>query len=166
MNRTRRGPVSGDAMATLAVCIAASALAALGLARWSDGAHRYETPTWDTARFVELAPATGETREQWIVAVNLRCPHCKEHLRSLAHQIERRERPPSLAALIVDQRTRPRRTDLDVQLTGGAWWDSAQVWRDSWGRRIYDETFRFDAVGRLLSATPVGTLPDSISSRK
>jgi len=39
------------------------------------------------------------------------------------------------------------------------------VWRDKWGCRMYGETFRFDTRGRLLSATPVGTVPDSTGSR-
>jgi hypothetical protein len=165
MTSRRRDGTGADAVATLALLIAGSALAALGLAWWSDGAHRYEAPEWDAARFVELAPATGGSGERWVVAVNLRCPHCRQHLRSLAQRIARRQHPPRLAALIVDQNARPRHADLGVPLAGGAWWDSAQVWREAWGRRVYGETFRFDGRGRLLSATPVGTLPDSSRSR-
>jgi hypothetical protein len=99
------------------------------------------------------------------VAVNLRCPHCRAHLRLLARRVAGRERPPALGVIVVDQRVRPTRLDLGVPLAAGAWWDSAQVWRERWGRRVYGETFRFDARGRLLSATPAGTLPDSTGSR-
>jgi hypothetical protein len=103
--------------------------------------------------------------ERWLVAVNLRCPHCKVHLRALARRIAPRARPPALGVIIVDQPARPARLDLGVPLAAGAWWDSAQVWRDAWGRRVYGETFRFDARGRLISATPAGMPPDSTGPR-
>jgi hypothetical protein len=152
-------------VSALLLAIAAAAVGALGIAWWRDGTQRYERPTWSAQRFVQLSPATATNRERWLVAVNLRCAHCKAHLRSLARRIAARARPPALGVIVVDQHARPGRLDLDVPLTGGAWWDSAQVWRDGWGRRIYGETFRFDARGRLLSATPAGTLPDSTGSR-
>jgi hypothetical protein len=152
-------------MAMLGLAITAAALGALGLAWWRDGAQRYERPAWPAQRFVQLAPVTATDRERWLVAVNLRCAHCKAHLRALARRIAARARPPALGVIIVDQHGRPGRLDLGVPLPGGAWWDSAQVWRDQWGCRVYGETFRFDARGRLLSATPAGTLPDSTSSR-
>lgn len=142
-----------------------AAVLALGLAWWRDGARRFEAPAWEPARFVRLEPATDAGRERWLVAVNLRCPHCQAHLRALAARIALRSRPPALGVILVDQPTRPASLDLGVPLAAGAWWDSARVWRESWGRRIYGETFRFDARGRLLSATPAGTVPDSTSSR-
>src|SRR5262249_20131606 len=125
----------------------------------------YETPAWDARRFVELTPARGEPAERWLVAVNLRCPHCSSHLRSLGAALARRGHAPPLAALVVDQPQRPRDLDLGVPLAGGGWWDSARVWRESWGRRVYGETFRFEAHGRLLSATPAGVIPDGFGSR-
>ena len=155
----------GERVAMLALLLSAAALLALGLAWWRDGAREYQAPVWQPARFVELAPATTIGGERWLVAVNLRCPHCQAHLRALARRIASRARPPALGAIIVDQRARPARIDLGVPLAAGAWWDSAQVWREAWGRRVYGETFRFDARGRLLSATPAGTLPDSTGSR-
>jgi len=30
---------------------------------------------------------------------------------------------------------------------------------------VYGETFRFDGLGRMLSATPAGVVPDSSGSR-
>ena len=158
-------PTRGERAAMLGLVVAAAALLALGLAWWRDGARHYETPVWKASRFVQLAPVTATDRERWLVAVNLRCPHCQAHLRALARRIAPRARPPALGVIVVDQRVRPARLDLGVPLTAGAWWDSAQVWRESWGRRVYGETFRFDARGRLLSATPAGTLPDSNGSR-
>ena len=154
-----------ERFATLALALMAAALLALGLAWWRDGAREFQTPAWEPARFVELEPATSGSGERWLVAVNLRCPHCQAHLCALARSIASRPQPPALGAIIVDQRSRPARIDLGVPLAAGAWWDSSQVWRDAWGRRVYGETFRFDARGRLLSATPAGTLPDSTGSR-
>ena len=154
-----------DRLPLLALAVAAVALAALGLAWWRDAGHRYERPAWTPSRFVQLAPAAGDARERWLVAVNLRCPHCRAHLHALAQRLAVRERPPALGVLLVDETRRPETLDLGVPLPAGAWWDSAQVWRDAWGRRVYGETFRFDPRGRLLSATPAGVLPDSTGSR-
>ena len=165
MSAWKPRPAPGERAAAVGVAIAAAALLALGLAWWRDAAHRYERPAWTASRFVQLAPATSGGDERWLVAVNLRCPHCQAHLRELARRIAPRARPPALGVIVVDQRARPARLDLGVPLAAGAWWDSAQVWREAWGRRVYGETFRFDARGRLLSATPAGTLPDSTGSR-
>jgi len=156
----------GDRLGALGLLLALAVLGAVGLAWWRDRSRAFQPPAWDADRFVALAPPTApEANERWVVAVNLRCPHCQAHLRALARRIAPRARPPSLAALVVDERTRPARDDLGVPLRGGVWWDSAQVWRDAWGRRVYGETFRFDAQGRLLSATPAGVVPDSAGSR-
>ena len=150
----------------LALLFAAGVLAALGLAWWGDHMRAFERPGWGRERFVALSPECSLAGgERWVVAVNLRCPHCRAHLTSLARRIGGRPRPPALSALIVDQPTRPARADLGTPLAGGVWWDSAQVWREGWGRRAYGETFRFDERGRLLSATPAGVLPDSESLR-
>ena len=146
----------------LALVFAVAIVAALGLAWWRDRARTYEQPRWDAAQFVMVAPeSTRAEGQRWVVAVNLACPHCQQHLREIARRIEPRRTPPALAALIVDQRERPDSLDLGVRLAGGAWWDSSQVWREAWGRRAYGETFRFDASGSLLSSTPVGVVPDS-----
>ena len=149
----------------LGMALVAAALLALGLAWWRDAARSYERPVWKASRFVQLEPATEADRERWLVAVNLRCPHCQAHLRALERRIASRSSQPALGVILVDQPARPKRVDLGVPLTAGVWWDSAQVWRGAWGRRIYGETFRFDRRGRLLSATPAGTVPDSTSSR-
>jgi hypothetical protein len=146
----------------IALLLALAVLTATGLAWWRDRMRTFPAPRWDASRFVALAAGSPhKSGERWIVAVSLACPHCQEHLRALASRIESRPRPPALAALLVDQPERPAAFDLGVPLTGGAWWDSARVWREEWGRRAYGETFRFGAHGELLSATPAGVVPDS-----
>ena len=150
----------------LALVLALSVFAALGLAWWRDRARHFETPRFDAARFVSLSPAEPLAgRERWLVAVNLDCPHCQAHLRALAARTASRAHPPALAVLVVDQAVRPLALQLGVPLAGGAWWDRLQIWRESWGRRVYGETFRFDELGRMLSATPAGVVPDSSGSR-
>jgi hypothetical protein len=150
----------------IALGLALALFAALGLAWWRDRAQHYETPRFEPTRFVALSPAEPLAgRERWLVAVNLDCPHCQAHLRALATRIAARAHPPALAALVVDQASRPAELRLGVQLAGGAWWDRAQVWREVWGHRVYGETFRFDSLGRLLSSTPAGVVPDSSGSR-
>ena len=155
-------PTGMQKLNLFALLLALAVLTATGLAWWRDRAHRFETPRWEAARFV---PLTGEIpiegRERWMVAVNLTCSHCQEHLRAVAARTAARAHPPSLGALIVDQPTRPTAFDLQVALPAGAWWDSANVWREAWGRRAYGETFRFGANGELLSSTSAGVVPDS-----
>ena len=146
----------------LALVIAAAVLLATGIAWWRDRVRTFETPRWEPARFVALAPADPPIeRERWVVAVSLACPHCQAHLRALATRTAARARPPALAALIVDQPQRPASVTLGLPLPGGVWWDSTQVWREAWGRRAYGETFRFGERGELLSSTPAGVVPDS-----
>lgn len=150
----------------IALLLALGVFTALGVAWWRDRAQHFETPRFEATRFEPLTqaePLAG--RERWVVAVNLSCPHCQAHVRALAARVAGRAHPPALAVLVVDQASKPRAPDLGVALTGGAWWDRAQVWRESWGRRVYGETFRFDGQGRMLSATPVGVVPDSSGSR-
>jgi hypothetical protein len=148
----------------IALVAAGAILVALAVTWWRDRTQKFQDPSWQPARFVAIepeAPALGGAEERWLVAVSLTCPHCQEHLRALGQRVARRGRQPALAALIVDKPTRPDHVDLGVRLDGGAWWDSAQVWREKWGRRVYGETFRFDRDGRLLSSTSAGIVPDS-----
>ena len=150
----------------LALMLALGVFVALGLAWWRDRARLFETPRFDAARFTVLSPAAPLAgRERWLVAVNLDCPHCQAHLRALAARTAARAQPPALAVLVVDQASPPPALHLGVPLAGGAYWDRLQIWRESWGRRVYGETFRFDGLGRMLSATPAGVVPDSSGSR-
>jgi len=121
--------------------------------------------TFRAERFVRLVAPEPGAREQWLVAVNLRCPHCQAHLRALARRIAERPAPPALGVLLVDQPTRPASPDFGVALPAGVWWDSTQVWRTEWRRGAYGETFRFAPEGRLLGATPAGFVPDSLGLR-
>lgn len=155
---------------TIALAIAVALLVALG-AVWAWSRLR-PAPRIAFApdRFVRLvAPEGGAwpagTREQWLVAVNLRCPHCQAHLRALAQRIAGRTAPPALGVLVVDQPTRPVIEGFGVGLPAGVWWDSTQVWRRQWRRGAYGETYRFAPDGRLVRATPTGIVPDSLGSR-
>ncbi|MEQ1831523.1 MAG: hypothetical protein ABL977_00605 [Candidatus Eisenbacteria bacterium] len=163
------GPTRFERLNAIAGLFAIALFVALGVAWWADRAQHWEAPAWDAARFVllvapaaDMPPARGEL---WVVAVNLGCPHCQQHLHALAARIAARAQPPRLAALLVDSPHRPGTTQLGVPLSGGLWWDRDQRWRQRWGRRVYGETFRFDAGGRLLSSTPAGVVPDSSGSR-
>lgn len=152
----------------VALVLAGSIVVAIGSTWLRDRGQKVQVPRWDPSRFVPMtaeAPDLGGADERWLVAVSLECGHCQVHLRALAARTAGRATRPALAALIVDRPTRPENLDLGVALEGGAWWDSTQVWRESWGRRMYGETFRFDLNGRLLSSTPSGVVPDSSSSR-
>lgn len=153
---------------TLAFAVALLVLSALGVAWWRDRVQRYDTPRFEAARFEPIVADSALGGERWLVAVNLECQHCTHQLEALRARIAARPSspsPPSLGALIVDQPTRPTTDALEGPLPGGVWWDRARVWREQWGRRIYGETFRFAADGRLLSSTPVGVVPDSSGSR-
>ena len=156
-----------DRLNAIALVLAIGLFASLGFAWWRDRARHYEPPRWSPGRFVPLAhPEPLGNRELWLVAVNPECPHCQHHLRALAARIALRPHPPALAALVVDQSQPPRAgVFARVPLPGGAWWDRSQVWRESWGRRAYGETFRFDRAGTFLSSTPVGIVPDSAGVR-
>ena len=166
MGDTRVAERRFERLNAVAFALAVGIFTALGLAWWRDRAQHYETPHWSPTRFIALAqPEQLAGRELWVVAVNLACPHCQAHVRALAARTSGRPHPPALAVLVVDQSSRPAHLQLGVPLAGGAWWDRAEVWREAWGRRVYGETFRFDARGRMLSSTPVGVVPDSSSSR-
>lgn len=151
----------------LAIVLAVLLLAALGLWWWREHSRLRVTPRWEPARFAQLvAPRAADPgpvgAERWVVAVNLKCPHCQSHLGWLRERIASRASPPLLGALIVDQPTRPGPLALGA-LGAGAFWDSAQVWREVWGRGMYGETMRFDSRGQLLGASPGGMVPDSLT---
>jgi hypothetical protein len=149
----------------LAVVLAVVLIAALG-AWWArERSQPRATPRWDTSRFAPVSaanPTPPAGAERWVVAVNLQCPHCQQHLAWLRERVAAREHPPLIGALIVDQPTRPDSIAFGP-LGAGVWWDSAQVWRGRWKRGMYGETIRFDAAGRWLGYAPGGMVPDSVS---
>lgn len=152
---------------TFAFALGLLLIAALGVAWWRDRAKHYDTPRFDAVAFEPIVAAAPlePTRERWIVAVHLGCPHCTQHLAALEARIAARPSPPALGALLVDEPTRPSASALRQALPAGVWWDREQHWRERWGRRVYGETFRFTSEGRLLGSTPVGVVPDSTGSR-
>jgi hypothetical protein len=147
--------------------LATAAVLALALAAvWAwDRSRPVPTIAWDGARFVALVPADSIApgRERWIVAVQPACPTCGRHVRDLTARLATRVHPPALGVLVVDERARPA-APRAPRLSAGVWWDSAGLWRREWRRRRYGETYRFDAGGRLLGATPAGVLPDSVAA--
>lgn len=151
----------------LALVLAVLLLASLGAWWWREHAKLRATPRWEPTRFAQLAAPRASASadadaERWVVAVNLDCPHCQAHLAWLRERIASRATPPLLGALLVDQPTRPDPSTLGT-LSAGAYWDSAQVWREVWGRGMYGETMRFDAHGQLMGASPGGMVPDSLT---
>jgi len=98
-----------------ALALVAAAVLALGIAWWRDGARPYETPEWKPARFVQLVPATMAERERWLVAVNLRCPHCQAHLRALATRIATRPRPWRISSITATLRVPHQPPDSNVR---------------------------------------------------
>jgi hypothetical protein len=147
----------------IALLVALALLVTLGVAWWRERTRVYAEPRWEPARFAAVVPESAAAgRERWVVAVNLRCPHCQLHLRALADSLAGWSRRPALAALVVDQPEPPAVTRLGHRLDGGVWWDRQEVWRREWGRRGYGETYRFDADGRLVAATPAGVFPRDV----
>lgn len=149
----------------IAIVLTVLVLAALGGWWWRERSKLRATPQWQPAEFAQLAPPMADPppdAERWVVAVSLSCPHCQEHLAWLRERVAARAERPLLGALIVDEPVRPTLPAFG-ELGAGVYWDSAQVWRESWGRGMYGETMRFDARGALLGAAPGGMVPDSVT---
>lgn len=126
----------------------------LGAAWAVDRARTWERPRWEASRFVALrgghVPPPG-SHGLVAVAVNTRCPHCLESLAALADSLEPLRaagRAPRLVALVVDAPVRPGAREIARVNAGLVAWDSAQVWRHRWGRRLYGDVLHFDAGGR------------------
>ena len=84
---TAVGNARFDRLNALAGLFALALFAALGVAWWRERAQHYVTPRWQAVRFESLAAAEpGSNAELWVVAVNLDCPHCQQHLLTLSHQ--------------------------------------------------------------------------------
>lgn len=136
--------------------VAFAALAALWL--W-DRSHRWETPRWEPARFAAMSDAPATTaRERWVFAVNPICAHCRRRLAEVADSLASQPNVPALAALLVDVPARPDTVRLAAALPAAVYWDSARVWRERWGHRVYGEILIFDGSGRLLRTIAPGTV--------
>jgi hypothetical protein len=123
---------------------------ALGLAWLGDRSRRWETPAWSDRSFVALrAGAVRREREvRWVMAVNLRCPHCLVTLGRTHAAWTERGWQPALAVLVVDTPERLEPAALRGIPTAQVWWDSRGIWRRRWGHRIYGEILQFDRSGR------------------
>lgn len=135
----------------LALAASLVLFAAIGALWWHDRSRVWETPRFDPARFAPVAAPESSlsARPRFVVAVHPGCSHCRERLVSLTREGAAEACGAVLAALLVDVEPRPERPDLGVPLAGGVWWDSAGVWRNAWGRRVYGETFVFSPDGTL-----------------
>lgn len=141
----------------IALVVAAVLFVGLG-ATWAVvQSRRPPAPVWRATDFA-LVREASEARDgdRWVVAVNTGCPHCREHLARLATERHAAGGGPTLAALLVDVPARPDTTSLDALASGGVWWDSAGVWRESWGHRAYGEVLVFDSSGRHRRTLPPG----------
>ncbi len=136
----------------LALGASAVLFVAIGVLWWRDRAHDWETPRWDASRVVSIVPPAALPGRLALVAVHPGCSHCRTRLGELAAAGDSLGAP--LAALLVDVEPRPGSVALGVPLPGGAWWDSAGLWRNAWGRRVYGETFVFDSGGTLARVIP------------
>lgn len=127
---------------------------------WHRDRHRdWQEPRWEPHHFERLAgasddmrpwtPVSATGRVRRVMAVNLRCAHCMELLRTL---MSHRDPPAGLGVLIVDTPARPSVGDVDALPVTQVWWDRDGVWRHAWGHRRYGEILEFDGNGRYLGA--------------
>ena len=134
------------------------ALASFAVVWRRDRIRQWERPRFDTAGFVQLSGAAGEDRhgERWVVVVQHRCPHCREHL---AEAVAARGQRPGLRldALFVDTSTPPAAATFASNGVDGMWWDARDTWRRRWGHRLYGEVLVFDRRGRYLRTLPPGS---------
>ena len=145
----------------IALALAVAVFASLGAWWWHDRTRGYETPRWDPARFVRIAPPVAVAADQprWIVAVNPACPHCGARLAQLSRRRAAQAHGATLGVLYVDCPRLPGAPDSTLRLDAGAWWDSAGTWRSAWGHRAYGETLEFDARGALQRVIPPSADP-------
>lgn len=132
----------------LALVASALLFVAIGVLWWRDRSRVWETPRWDESRAARIAPRTAPAGSLALVAVHPGCSHCRTRLVELAAAGD--SLAATLGALLVDVEPRPRAVALGVPLPGGVWWDSAGMWRNAWGRRVYGETFLFGPDGALV----------------
>jgi hypothetical protein len=158
MSRTP-APGSSEARALNRVALIVALLLFAGIATfwWRDRHRARVTPRWDEAGAVALRTASVFNREQWIVAVNPECAHCRDRLAALAGALAKRSDRPALGVLLVDVPHRPDSLAGAGGFAAGVWWDSTATWRGRWGRSAYGEVMVFSPGGSLRRILP----PDS-----
>jgi len=146
-------PVTGlqRAINRAALVIAFAILAAIVFVWWRDRTRSWETPRWDASRFVTLrAPSSAAAeRGAWRLAYNPDCSHCRARLAELLRRPRDPAHDPVLGVLLVDVRARPDSIEISSRVDGGVAWDSANVWRERWGHRLYGEVLVFARDGSL-----------------
>jgi len=150
------GALLGRRAAGPALTIACLAMLAVLAVLWRhDRAHPWERPRLDDAGFVQLSGAAPSRpfTERWLVIVQHRCPHCREHLaRAVAERAHRTG--IRLDALFVDTGTPPVAAAFTSPGVDGWWWDARDTWRRRWGHRLYGEVLVFDRAGRYRRTWP------------
>ncbi len=150
-----------------ALVVAFAILAAIVFVWWQDRTRTWETPRWDAARFVALrAPAPAPAgRVTWRLAYNPDCSHCRARLAELMRRPRDPAHDPALGVLLVDVRARPDSLEISPRVDGGVDWDSAGVWRERWGHRLYGEVLVFAPDGALLRTAGPEADPAAADSR-
>jgi len=132
--------------AALAIVVALATVFALARPR------RTETPSWDPARFQTVrAPLASASvpAETWVIAVQIRCPHCREVVERVHRIREATGARIETIALLVDTSVAPDSSDLaHVQDAAAVYWDRENAWR-TWGGTRWGDTFRFDRRGHF-----------------
>lgn len=146
-----------------AACVALGALGTLVIA-WAQARERAVPPRYDERAFARVdgrsrhatasAAAGAAATETWLVAVNLQCDHCTTRCAEVARTAPVRSGRARLVALVVDARARPATHAAAALGAAAVLWDSAGVWRTTWGRRAYGEVLCFDARGRCRRVLP------------
>lgn len=158
---------AGLAAAALAAVLVVVALLAIP--------RRQETPRWEPARFETVrapAAAASVAAETWVVAVQIRCPHCREALARVHRERERAGARVRTVALLVDTPPPVEPAELaHVADAASVYRDSANVWR-RWGGRRWGDVFRFGPDGRfagmaepLTDSAGVARAMDEVAAR-
>ena len=127
-------------------------LIALAVVFFAARPRRTETPAWDPARFeIVRAPLASASvpAETWVIAVQIRCPHCREVIHRVHGIREATGARIQTIALLVDTGVAPDSSELaHVQDASAVYWDKQNLWRN-WGGTRWGDTFRFDRRGHF-----------------
>lgn len=151
---SKRRPAAFTILNRSGWALAAVVVVAIGVIWYLDRAGANQTPQWDTARFETVRPplpADAGGDETWVVAVQLRCPHCRESLGRVLHATRDHDERIAAVALLVDTDALPG-ADLMAHVADAeaVYWDREGLWRRRWGRSRWGEVMCFGRDGRLL----------------